>query len=104
MPSRRGPAVNRSCVMTRRIHLVVAILIGTALLTVTLAAQRGREGAGPSGAPPANAPQGGRGAYQPTLWWAAEMFPKCPYPPGNAVYADLEGPKFKGYINKMAAI
>jgi hypothetical protein len=90
--------------MTRRLHLVVAILIATALLAGTLAAQRGREGAGPAGAPPANAPQGGRGAYQPTLWWGDEMFPKWPYPAGDAVYADLEGTKIKGYINEITAI
>jgi hypothetical protein len=90
--------------MTRCIHLVVATLIGAALLTATLAAQRGREGAGPAGTPPANAPQGGRGAYQPTLWWGDEMFPKWPYPAGDAVYADLEGMKIKGYINEITAI
>src|SRR6266850_5856910 len=90
--------------MTTRIHLVVATLIGAALLTVTLAAQRGREGAGPSGAPPASAPQGGRGAFQPTLWWGDEMFPKWPYPAGDAPYADLEGMKIKGYINEITAI
>src|SRR5258705_12397238 len=101
VPSRRGPAVNRSCVMTRRIHLVVAILIGTALLTVTLAAQRGREGAGPAGAPPANAPQGGRGAYQPTLWRGDEMFPRWPDPAGDPIYADLQGTKIKGYITEI---
>ena len=90
--------------MTNRMHVIVATLIGAALLTATLGAQRGREGAGPAGAPPAAPPQGGRGAYQPTLWWGDEMFPKWPYPAGDAVYADLEGTKIKGYINEITAI
>ena len=51
-----------------------------------------------------NAPQGGRGAYQPTLWWGDEMFPKWPYPAGDAVYADLDGKKIKRYINEITAI
>src|SRR5258705_10911301 len=98
--------------MKRRLH-VVTTLIAATLLTCTLGAQRGREGAGPAGAPPATAPQGaqagtapqgGRGAYQPTLWWGDEMFPKWPYPAGDAVYADLEGMKIKGYINEITAI
>ena len=90
--------------MKRYLPVVVATLIAAALLTATLAAQRGREGGGPAGAPPANSPQGGRGAYQPTLWWGDEMFPKWPYPAGDAVYADLEGMKIKGYINEITAI
>ena len=99
--------------MTNRMPVIVASLIGAALLTATLGAQRGREGGAPAGAPPApapqgasagSAPQGGRGAYQPTLWWGDEMFPKWPYPAGDAVYADLEGMKIKGYINEITAI
>ena len=89
--------------MKRRLHVVTSLMVAT-LLTGTLAAQRGGEGAGRAGAPPANAPQGGRGAYQPTLWWGDEMFPKWPYPAGDAVYADLEGMKIKGYINEITAI
>jgi hypothetical protein len=69
-----------------------------------LAAQRGGQPAGQAVVPPANAPQGGRGAYQPTLWWGDEMFPKWPYPAGDAVYADLDGTKIKGYINEITAI
>ena len=81
------------------------------VMTTGLAAQRG--GAGQGGAPPAtapqgaqtnSAPQGGRGAYQPTLWWGDEMFAKWPYPAGDAVYADLDGMKIKGYINEITAI
>jgi hypothetical protein len=97
--------------MSRRIQIVAATLVGTALLGSAIAAQRGREGGQPAaqgerqgGAPAANAPQGGRGAYQPTLWWGDEMFPKWPYPAGDAVYADLDGMKIKGYINEITAI
>src|SRR6185503_15036438 len=90
---RIGP-VQQELSMKRHLPVVIATLIAGALLTATLAAQRGREGGGPAGAPPAtapqgaqagnapqgaqagNAPQGGRGAYQPTLWWGDEMFPK----------------------------
>ena len=32
------------------------------------------------------------------------MFPKWPYPAGDAVYADLDGMKIKGYINEITAI
>jgi hypothetical protein len=32
------------------------------------------------------------------------MFPKWPYPPGDDVYADLDGTKIKGYINDVTAI
>src|SRR6478672_2404203 len=97
--------------MSRRIQIVAATLIGTALLGSAIAAQRGREGGQPAaqgerqgGAPAANAPQGGRGAYQPTLWWGDELFPKWPYPAGDAVYADLDGGKIKRYINEITAI
>jgi hypothetical protein len=84
-------------------RVFVAALLALAM-TTALVAQRGGEGAGPAGAPPANAPQGGRGAYQPTLWWGDEMFPKWPYPAGDAPYADLDGMKIKGYINEITAI
>src|SRR5437867_3728615 len=82
---------------------IVAAVLAVAMATVVFA-QRGGEGAGSAGAPPANAPQGGRGAYQPTLWWGDEMFPKWPYPAGDAPYADLDGMKIKGYINEITAI
>ena len=92
--------------MNKVLGIVVALLMTTAVV-----AQRGREGGQPAaqgerqgGAPAANAPQGGRGAYQPTLWWGDEMFPKWPYPAGDAVYADLDGMKIKGYINEITAI
>ena len=86
--------------------IVVALLaVG---MTVALFAQRGEQRAGaagvPSAPPQAAQPQGGRGAYQPTLWWGDEMFPKWPYPAGDAVYADLDGVKIKGYINEITAI
>lgn len=84
-------------------RVFVTALLALAM-TTALVAQRGSEGAGPAGAPPANAPQGGRGAYQPTLWWDDEMFPKWPYPAGDAAYADLDGMKIKGYINEITAI
>ena len=32
------------------------------------------------------------------------MFPKWPYPAGDAVYTDLDGMKIKGYINEITAI
>ena len=92
--------------MDRVLGIVVALLMTTAVV-----AQRGREGGQPGaqgerqgGPPAANAPQGGRGAYQPTLWWGDEMFPKWPYPAGDAVYADLDGMTIKGYINEVTAI
>jgi hypothetical protein len=50
------------------------------------------------------AAQVGRGTYQPTLWWGDDMFPKWPYPAGDAIYADLDGTKIKGYINEITAI
>ena len=96
--------------MSRRIQIIVATLIGTALLgsAVTVTAQRGREGGQPGarqGGAAANGEQPlGRGAYQPTLWWGDDMFPKWPYPAGDAVYADLDGMKIKGYINEITAI
>jgi hypothetical protein len=56
-------------------------------------------GGGPTATPPL-----GRGSYQPPLWWGDDMFPKWPYPSGDAVYADLDGMKIKGYINEVTAI
>jgi len=79
-------------------NILTALVLALAM-TVVLTAQRGEQAAGPAGAP-----QGGRGAYQPTLWWGDEMFPKWPYPAGDAVYADLDGMKIKGYINEITAI
>src|SRR5215208_869155 len=76
----------------------------TLVMTAALLAQRGAPAAGPAGGSPDNAPQGGRGAFQPILWWGDEMFPKWPYPAGDAVYADLDGMKIKGYINEITAI
>src|SRR5712691_2198819 len=94
--------------MSRRIQVVVATLIGTALLGSAVAGQRGRGGGQPGarqGGAAANGDQPlGRGAYQPTLWWGDDMFPKWPYPSGDAVYADLDGMKIKGYINEITAI
>ena len=79
-------------------NILTALVLALAM-TVGLTAQRGEQAAGPAGAP-----QGGRGAYQPTLWWGDEMFPKWPYPAGDAVYADLDGMKIKGYINEITGI
>ncbi|HTI40949.1 MAG TPA: M28 family peptidase [Vicinamibacterales bacterium] len=79
-------------------NIRTALVLALAM-TVGLTAQRGEQAAGTAGAP-----QGGRGAYQPTLWWGDEMFPKWPYPAGDAVYADLDGMKIKGYINEITAI
>ena len=79
-------------------NILTALVLALAM-TVVLTAQRGEQAAGPAGAP-----QGGRGAYQPTLWWGDEMFPKWPYPAGDAVYADLDGMKIKGYINEITGI
>ncbi len=94
--------------MSRRIQIIVATLIGTALLGSAVTAQRGREGGQPGarqGGAAANGEQPlGRGAYQPPLWWGDDMFPKWPYPAGDAVYTDLDGMKIKGYINEITAI
>src|SRR5204863_7414053 len=94
--------------MSRRIQIVLATLVGTALLGSSIAAQRGREGGQPGGRQGGGAANGeqplGRGAYQPTLWWGDDMFPKWPYPAGDAVYTDLDGMKIKGDINEMTAI
>ena len=79
-------------------NILTALVLALAM-TGVLTAQRGEQAAGPAGAP-----QGGRGAYQPTLWWGDEMFPKWPYPAGDAVYADLDGMKIKGYINEITGI
>ena len=78
----------------KKVFVVAVFAFG---MTITLLAQRGGEQA-------SAAPQGGRGAYQPTLWWGDEMFPKWPYPAGDAIYADLDGAKIKGYINEITAI
>jgi len=87
---------------------MVVVALFAVVMTVALFAQRGEQRAGAAGAPPAAPqvapPQGGRGTYQPTLWWGDEMFPKWPYPAGDAVYADLDGAKIKGYINEITAI
>jgi len=87
---------------------MVVVALFAVGMTVALFAQRGEQRAGAAGAPPAAPqgaqPQGGRGTYQPTLWWGDEMFPKWPYPAGDAVYADLDGAKIKGYINEITAI
>jgi hypothetical protein len=77
----------------------VGIIVGAVVMTSIVAAQGGRQGGGPAGA---QAPS--RGAYQPTTWWGDEMFAKWPYPAGDAVYADLDGMKIKGYINEITAI
>ncbi len=94
--------------MSRRIQIVVATLVGTALLGSAIAAQRGGEGGQPAGRQGGAAANGeqplGRGAYQPTLWWGDDMFPKWPYPAGDAAYTDLDGVKIKGYINEITAI
>src|SRR6266566_3466645 len=97
--------------MSRRLQIVVATLIGTALLGSALSAQGGRDGGQPGaqgarqGGAAANGEQPlGRGAYQPPLWWGDDMFPKWPYPAGDAVYTDLDGMKIKGYINEITAI
>jgi hypothetical protein len=82
-------------------RILVAAITALAM-TAGLAAQRGAQGADPAAAPPG--PQGGRGTYQPTLWWGDEMFPKWPYPAGDAIYTDLDGAKIKGYINEITAI
>src|SRR6266566_2964436 len=79
---------------TRRYQVALAFLFIAALVTANVAAQRG------GGAEPVL----GRGAFQPTLWWGDEMFPKWPYPAGDAPYADLDGMKIKGYINEITAI
>ena len=92
--------------MSTRIQFVVAALIASALLgTAAARAQRAGDAAqrgGAGGATPDQVP--GRGAYQPVLWWGDEMFPKWPYPAGDAVYNDLDGMKIKGYINEITAI
>src|SRR6185503_1395675 len=84
------------------------IIVGAVVMTSMVAAQRGGEGSQPTvqgGRQAGAAAQPlGRGAYQPTTWWGDEMFPKWPYPAGDAVYADLDGMKIKGYINEMTAI
>src|SRR5262245_14682318 len=90
---------------------VAGIIIGVVALTSIVAAQRGGESGQPAGqggrqgAPGAGATQPlGRGDYQPTTWWGDDMFPKWPYPAGDAVYADLDGAKIKRYIDDVTAI
>src|SRR6185503_17257533 len=89
-------------------HKVVGIIVGVVVMTSLAVAQRGGEGVQPAaqGGRQAGAPAQplGRGAYQPTTWWGDEMFPKWPYPAGDAVYSDLDGMKIKGYINDITAI
>src|SRR4029453_16303696 len=77
---------------------VVGIIVAAVLMTGAVAAQSGREGGAGGAQPP------GRGDYQPTTWWGDEMFAKWPYAAGDAVYADLDGMKIKGYINEITAI
>jgi hypothetical protein len=86
---------------------VVGMIVAAVLMTSAVAAQRGRDGQQPaaqSGRQGGGAQPLGRGAYQPTTWWGDEMFAKWPYPAGDAVYADLDGMKIKGYINEITAI
>jgi len=78
--------------MKKAIGLIAAVVA----LTTAVAAQRGREGSQPApqsgpqgGAPAGGAQPPGRGTYQPTTWWGDDMFPKWPYPAGDAVYATL---------------
>src|SRR4249920_557152 len=98
--------------MTRRIEFVFVALFVAALFGTAAATQRdgsavqrgGAQGARQGGAAGDGEQPLGRGAYQPTLWWGDEMFPKWPYPAGDAVYHDLDGVKIKGYINEITAI
>ncbi len=85
--------------MSRQIQIVFAVLIGAALLSTAVATAQRQGGAANNGEQPL-----GRGAFQPTLWWGDEMFPKWPYPAGDAAYTDLDGMKIKGYINEITAI
>src|SRR5215208_7459684 len=86
------------------------IVAAAVVMTSVVAAQRGGDGAPAQNGREGGAPAGvaaqalGRGAYQPTTWWGDEMFPKWPYPAGDAVNADLDGMKIKGYINEITAI
>ena len=99
--------------MSRRIQIGLAAVIAAVLLATAVAsAQRGGGAAG-AGAQAGQRQDGaaangeqplGRGAFQPTVWWGDEMFPKWPYPAGDAAYADLDGVKIKGYINEITAI
>jgi len=87
--------------------LAVAAVLGVSVMD----AQRGggAAGAGTQAGPRQGGAGGdgeqpvGRGTFQPTLWWGDEMFPKWPYPAGDAAYADLDGMKMKGYINEITA-
>ena len=101
---------------TRHFQISLAFLFIAALVTTDVAAQRGgggaqgtaptggRQGARQGGAAGGGEPVLGRGTFQPTLWWGDDMFPKWPYPAGDAPYADLDGMKIKGYINEITAI
>src|SRR5258707_68837 len=93
--------------MSTRIQFTFVALVAAALLGAGVSAQRGgaaKAGRKGGGAANGGEPVLGRGAYQPTLWWGDDMFPKWPYPAGDAVYADLDGMKIKGYINEITAI
>jgi hypothetical protein len=88
---------------------VVGMIVAAVLMTSAVAAQRGRDGGQPAAQSGRQGGAGGaqplgRGAYQPTTWWGDEMFPKWPYPAGDAVHADLDGMRIKGYINEVTAI
>jgi hypothetical protein len=93
--------------MKRKTQLVAAVL---AALLVSMAVPQAQRGGAPAGgrqgggAGNGGEPVLGRGAFQPTLWWGDEMFPKWPYPAGDAPYVDLDGMKIKGYINEITAI
>jgi hypothetical protein len=88
---------------------LVALTVAALVMTTVVVAQRGRDGGQPAQAGRQGRAGGagdqplGRGAYQPTIWWGDEMFPKWPYPAGDAVYADLDGMKIKNYINEITA-
>src|SRR5215510_920076 len=102
---------------SRRIQVILVILIGVTLVGSAIVSAQRAGGAAQAGAAQGAAAQGGRqdgaangeqplgrGAFQPTLWWGDDMFPKWPYPAGDAAYSDLDGAKIKGYINEITAI
>jgi hypothetical protein len=92
--------------MSRHIRFAVVFAAAFFLAMTITHAQRGgsTQGARQGGAANNGEQPLGRGAYQPTLWWGDDMFPKWPYPAGDAVYTDLDGMKIKGYINEITAI
>lgn len=104
--------------MSARVSYTLVALFITASMGAILAnPQRGADEPPPPQQRPSSAGEGtprgggatgaqplGRGSYQPPLWWGDDMFPKWPYPSGDAVYADLDGMKIKGYINEVTAI